>query len=222
MTLRILIVEDQVLFAEAIRLALEERDMVVVGMATTGAEAISAARTSCPDLVLVDIVLPDRSGLAVGKEILQACPDTRVWALGVVDGPRVVRGALRSGFHGYMLKDVPVARFVQTVEAVMGGQVVTPGRAASRATRSGTSEGEAVALLVNQLTQRELEVLELLVEGAEGLTIAGRLGISPNTVRTHVQSILVKLQVHSRLEAVAFAVRHRVSSAGRRSHRGTA
>jgi len=119
MTLRILIVEDQVLFAEAIRLALEERDMVVVGMATTGAEAISAARTSCPDLVLVDIVLPDRSGVSVGKEILRECPDTKVLALTVVDEPRVVREALRSGFHGYMLKDVPVARFVQTVEAVM-------------------------------------------------------------------------------------------------------
>src|SRR3989337_1786134 len=135
MTLRILIVEDQVLFAEAIRLALEERDMVVVGRDPAGAEAISAARTSGPDLVLVDIVLPDRSGLSVGKEILRACPDTKVLALTVVDETRLVREALRSGFHGYMLKDAPGARFVPTVEAVMGGQVVTPGRAGSRATR---------------------------------------------------------------------------------------
>lgn len=222
MAVRILIVEDHVLFAEAIRFALEGSDMVVVGTAATGEEALAAARASCPDLVLLDIGLPDRNGLGVGREILQVCPDTKVLALTVVDDPRIVREALRSGFHGYVLKDMPVARFVQAVEAVIGGQVVTPGRVVPKTTGSPAWDDGSVALLVSQLTHRELEVLDLLVAGAEGETIARRLGISPNTVRTHVQSILVKLQVHSRLEAVAFAVRHDVTSAWHRSDRGTA
>lgn len=196
--------------------------MVVVGAATTGEAAMRAVRGSCPDLVLVDIGLPDRSGLAVGKAILEECPDTKVLALTAVDDPRTVREALRSGFHGYVVKDTPVEKFVQAVETVIGGQIVVPSRLASRVAGARTTEEEAVALLANQLTQRELEVLDLLVEGATGQAIARRLGISSNTVRTHVQSILTKLQVHSRLEAATFAVRHRITSAQQGPDRGTA
>jgi len=219
---RILIVEDQVLFSEAIRLALEERDMVVVGMATTGEEALAMAQETDPDLALVDIGLPDRSGLAVGKQILEEHPGVKVLALTVLEDPRVMREALRLGFHGYILKDIPVVRFVRAVETVMAGEVVVPRKRAPRLTGTGSSDDEAVALLASQLTRRELEVLELLVEGAEGLAIAQRLGIAPNTVRTHVQSILTKLQVHSRLEAVAFAVQHRLTPLPRTSDRGVA
>lgn len=207
---RVLIIDDHMLFAEAIHLALEEHGFEVVGIAASGDEALSAVRRWHPDLALVDIGLPDRSGLAVGRAILQERPETKLLALTALDDPRTVREALRGGFHGYVVKDTPVSRFVQAVGSVLGGQVVVPRPLAPRVAGALSAEEEAVALLSNQLTPREREVLELLVEGASGQAIARSLGISPNTVRTHVQSVLTKLQVRSRLEAATFAVRHRI------------
>jgi len=205
---RVLIVDDHMLFAEAIRLALEEHDIEVVGIAVSGEEALTAVRRWHPDLALVDIGLPDRSGLAVGKAILQEFPETKVLALTALGDPRTAREALRAGFQGYIMKDTPVTRFIQAIHSVLDGQVVVPRPLAPRVAGALSAEEEAVALLSNQLTPREREVLVLLVEGASGQSIARSLGISPNTVRTHVQSVLTKLQVRSRLEAATFAVRH--------------
>jgi DNA-binding NarL/FixJ family response regulator len=116
--------------------------------------------------------------------------------------------ALRLGFRGYVSKDSSVAKFVNRIQRVLDGHVVLPQRlpsVGSRASRVGE-----VFLLSDQLSRREGEVLTLLVQGADGAAMASRLGISRNTVRTHVQNILTKLQVHSRLEAATFAVRHRL------------
>lgn len=209
-TARILLIEDHALFAEAIRLTLEAHDMTVVGIVVSVEEAIPAVHGLRPDLALVDIGLPDGSGLTLGQRILQESPETKVVALSALEDPRAVREALRAGFHGYIIKDTPIPRFLQALEAVLAGEVVVPRTLAPRVVGMRSSEEEAVALLVNQLTSREREVLELLVEGASGQRIAHTLGISPNTVRTHVQNVLTKLQVRSRLEAATFAVRHRV------------
>lgn len=205
---RVLVVDDHMLFAEAIRLALETNGVEVVGIVGSGEEALRAVRRLSPDLVLIDIGLPDQSGLVVGRTLLHEHPNVKVLALSALDDPRAVREALRLGFHGYVVKDTPVARFIQAVDAVVGGQVVVPPLLAPRIAGARSAEEETVALLANQLTPREREVLELLVEGASGQIIAHSLGISPNTVRTHVQSVLTKLQVGSRLEAATFAVRH--------------
>lgn len=219
MKARVLLVDDHVLFAEAIRLALESNDIEVVGIVGSGEEALQAVRRSPPDLALVDIGLPDQSGLVVGSRLLHEYPDMKVLALSALDDPAVVRQALRAGFHGYVIKDTPVGRFIQAVEAVLSGQVVVPPVLAPRVAGARTAEEESVTLLVNQLTSREREVLQLLVEGASGQAIALSLGISPNTVRTHVQSILTKLQVRSRLQAASFAVRHGVvTTPGQQRH----
>jgi DNA-binding NarL/FixJ family response regulator len=215
-----------------------------VRVATTGDEGVRVAREYAPDLVLVDVGLPDRSGIVVGKEILaelgqepppasgrsnggsngKAEPDshepeggaegeepgvrhTHVVAVTALDDARLANEALQAGFHGYLMKDTNVSQLLSAIDAVLAGQVVLP----SRIARSGSGireQGSDVRLLGQQLTRRELEVLELLTEGANSREISGALGVAPNTVRTHVQSILFKLQVHSRLEAAAFAVRH--------------
>ncbi len=180
--------------------------MSVCAAVTNGRDAIAYLETDQADVVLMDIGLPDRSGLAVGREILERWPETRLLAVTALDDARAVDEALEAGFRGYLTKDTPVSRFITSLEAVVGGQVVLPHRLVSAVHRRGSSDG--IALLVSQLTTREREVLSLLVEGADGGTIARRLGISRNTVRTHVQSILTKLQVHSRLEAATMAVRH--------------
>jgi NarL family two-component system response regulator LiaR len=177
----------------------------VVAVATTGAEGRELMRGQRPDLILIDIGLPDESGLVAGRRILEEYPDAKVVALTALLSPATVREAVRIGFHGYITKDTPVARFASSLRAIMDGQVVFPRRLASALGRSREDDGSE--LLAAQLTARELEVLGLMAEGISGTDIARRLGISTNTVRTHIQSILTKLQVHSRLEAVAFALR---------------
>jgi two-component system nitrate/nitrite response regulator NarL len=199
-------VEDHVLFAEAIRAALQDAGMGVSAAVINGRDAIAFLETERADVVLMDLGLPDRSGLAVGQEILDRWPETKILAVTALDDPRAVDDALRKGFRGYLTKDTPVARFISSLEAIVDGQVVVPHRLIPGGHRRGPADD--ISLLVTQLTSREEEVLGLLMEGADGRTIARRLGISRNTVRTHVQSILSKLQVHSRLEAATFAVRH--------------
>jgi DNA-binding NarL/FixJ family response regulator len=160
-----------------------------------------------PDVVLLDLGLPDESGLAVGKALVSTWPDARIIALTALDDPTAVSEALAIGFRGYLTKDTAVDRFIAAIDTVMQDQIVLPQRIRNRA-RSGMDEH--AALLVSQLTVREREVLGLLTAGLDGPAIARRLGVSRNTVRTHVQSILTKLQVHSRLEAAAFARHHRL------------
>ena len=196
------------MFAEAIRSALDDAGMEAVGVVTTGRAALAFLEDDRPDVILLDLGLPDRSGLAVGREILELWPEAKLMVLTALDDPKAVEEAMRAGFRGYLTKDTPVSRFVSSIEAIVSGQEVFPHRGAQRMRRPGSND--SVWLLISQLTPREREVLGLLVEGADGRTIATRLGISRNTVRTHVQSILTKLQVHSRLEAATLAVRHRV------------
>lgn len=207
---RILIVDDHALFAEAIRLTLDAQGVDVVGIVHTVEEGLEAVHRLRPDVALVDIGLPDGSGLVLGERILEDLPETKVVALSALGDPRAVRDALKIGFHGYIIKDTSISRFVSAIEAVLSGEVVVPRALAPRVAGKQSSDEQAVALLVDQLTPRERQVLELLVEGASGQTIARTLGISPNTVRTHVQNVLTKLQVRSRLEAATFAVRHRI------------
>ncbi len=182
--------------------------MEVLGSAGTGSEGLDVARRERPDVVLVDIGLPDESGLTIGKRILDEMPDTKIVAVTSLIDPRAVAEAVRLGFRGYVTKDTPVNQFVTSIRAVLDGNVIMPKQLARAAAGDRSPEEQHADMLVKQLTDRERQVLQLLAEGSSGVQIAARLSISPNTVRTHVQSILTKLQVHSRLEAAAFAVRH--------------
>jgi two-component system, NarL family, nitrate/nitrite response regulator NarL len=206
--IRVLIVDDHTLFAEAIRSAFEAVGVKVVGMLTEGRLAVESVRREQPDVVLLDIGLPDQSGLVVGEEIHEAFPDVALVALTALEDPRMVTEALRIGFRGYITKNMPVARFLRAVQTAVDGQVVIPQSLAFNRFGRASDGDDLVAVSAGQLTAREREVLALLVQGLNGSLIARRLSISGNTVRTHVQSILTKLQVHSRLEAATFAVRH--------------
>ncbi len=219
---RVVIVDDHVLFVDAVRHMLETHGLEVVGVATTARAGLEAVEDLRPDVVLVDLGLPDLSGLALGRHIVERRPKTTVLALTVVDDPRAVREALRAGFRGYVTKDASAARLLQAVRAAAAGRLAVP-RGLGALPTGPRGDDRAALLLASRLTGREREVLALLVEGTDGRGIAKRLGISHNTVRTHVQSILTKLQVHSRLEAAAFAVRHGVVELpGRREPGGSA
>jgi two-component system, NarL family, nitrate/nitrite response regulator NarL len=191
----------------------------VAAIVTTGGDALDAFREHQADLVLIDVGLPDESGIAVGAKLIAERPETRVVALTALADPELVREALHVGFSGYLTKDTQADLFARAVQGVIDGQIVVPQRLGKDALEpvpvmALEPEESAVGLLARQLTPRELEVLEMLAQGAGGGEIARRLGVSPNTVRTHVQGILSKLQVHSRLEAAAFAVRHQLVKVG--------
>lgn len=178
----------------------------MVGVAENGSQALASVEDHRPDLVLVDIGLLEQSGIAVGREILRCWPGTKVVALTVLEDERTVQAAIRAGFHGYLLKDIPAASFVRALRRVEhGGRVGSPPiRSRKRDARRASTEDQ---LLMRQLTPREREVLELIAAGLPNERIAERLGISPHTVRSHINSILSKLQLRTRLEAAAFAVR---------------
>ena len=181
-------------------LGLGAEDVVV---AYTGSDGVAAAKRSELDVALVDIGLPDRSGLSVGREIMDLDSRTLVVALTAVKDALIARHALKLGFAAYLPKDISLDIFAQGLRNVLRGRRIDLSSAGPSTSRrpSRTEPWRG-----SDLTGRELEVLSLLVEGCTGPTIATRLGISRNTVRTHIQSILTKVQVHSRLQAVAFAV----------------
>ncbi len=204
---RALIVGDHALFAEAISAILEYEGCEVVDVVATGHEALEAARRVHPALVLMDLGLPDRSGVEVGMAILAENPSTELLAVSALNDPEPVREALRAGFHGYVTKEAGISYLVRSLGAVIEGHTVIPREAGRRVAADDPGQRQALQLAA-RLTPREREILQLLVQGSTTKDIAGRLHIAPNTVRSHVQALLSKLQVHSRLEAVAFATRH--------------
>lgn len=215
--MKAIVIDDHRLFVDVIKALLERMGFEVIAIASSAEEALALAGAK-PDLVLVDVGLPDQSGLVLGRTLLDIFPGAKVLALTALDDPRAVEEAARSGFHGYLLKDQPVTQFSESIRSVLEGEYVFPRRFVAPSDARGSHDDSR--LFADQLTPREREVLALLVEGASGQIVARRLGISSNTVRTHVQSILAKLQVHSRLEAVAFAVRHGVIEVPRASRAG--
>jgi two-component system, NarL family, nitrate/nitrite response regulator NarL len=201
----VLVVEDQQLFAEALAASLREEGATVLDVSPSGGAALASVERECPELVLMDIGLPDASGLDVGREILSRHADVRIIALTSAHEPRLARAAFEAGFHGFLTKDASMHDVMSAIRSVLDGKVVVPHTIQAHAAGRGAGGS---SLLSDQLTTRELEVLTLLTRGTTSPDIASALEISPNTVRTHVQSILAKLQVHSRLEAAAFAVRN--------------
>jgi two-component system nitrate/nitrite response regulator NarL len=199
-----LIVDDQRLFAEVLRASLEDIGLDLLAPASDGAEAMIALRTHAPELVLIDLGLPDINGLELGSRMLTERPLLKVVAMTALPDTDTITESIRLGFSGYLTKETSLPQFMASVRSVIDGQVVVARRPVQRLTLADDGE----AFLLQQLTRRERDVLALLMEGAGAADIASRLSVSRNTVRTHVQNILMKLQVHTRLQAVAFASRH--------------
>jgi DNA-binding NarL/FixJ family response regulator len=217
--LKVLLVDDHKLFSESLGTVLGRDELVVVGIATTGREAVSLASEEAPDVCLVDLQLPDSSGIEVGKQILKLDPEIAVLAVTAHTDPQLVQETLAAGFRGYLIKDMPLSHFVGAIKAVLAGQIVMPQRLAHPVIGSRTPEEEHAALLRGQFTRRERDVLILLSKGFTSQRIAQELSVTNNTVRTHIQNILTKLQAHSRLEAVALAIRYGIIAPREDEHR---
>jgi two-component system nitrate/nitrite response regulator NarL len=204
--MRVLIVDTQVMFAEAIQVALRAAGERDVALTDTAEDALQALQMAQADIVLLGIGLPGLSAFLVGQEILRRWPDTHVLVLTSEIDRDTVDSTIQAGFSGILTRDTDVGRMLEAMRAALDGEVVMPERCAPQ-TWSRRDANEA-SLLIDQLTRREHEVLMLLAEGCDSDLVAKRLGIARNTVRTHVHSILAKLNVHTRLEAAAFAQRY--------------
>jgi two-component system nitrate/nitrite response regulator NarL len=205
---RVLIADAHRLYGEAIGAALSAHGFKVCGPATTAAEALREATSLRPDLVVLGSELAGGHPTQVGERILAGMPATKIVVVTSASDPAAVAEAMRVGFAGYVMDDAPVDHFIATLHAVLAGHVVVPKRLASAVAGAQSAEQRKALLLAQQLTAREQEVLTLLTRGARGGDMAEQLSISRNTVRTHVQNLLAKLGVHSRLEAAAFALQH--------------
>jgi two-component system nitrate/nitrite response regulator NarL len=211
----VLIIDDHQLFADAITVAVRRHGMELAGVAATGRAGVALAMETKPDVVLVDVGLPDANGLDVGETILAALPGVRVLVVTGLESEAVATDAVRRGLHAYVSKDTSVSKFLDAIDAVLNGHVVVSDGLARADRLSGTSTRMNTVHI--HLTDRERQVLERLVEGVDTRTMAEELGISGNTVRTHVQNVLTKLQVHSRLEAASVALRYGLVSPGPRA-----
>jgi two-component system nitrate/nitrite response regulator NarL len=206
-----LIVDGDLLFVEAIRGALEDYGMLVVDISRTE-ETVELMERFLPDLILMDLRLPDRGGLDAGRMVLNRWPETRILAVTRLDDRAAGDEALRLGFFGYLAKDASVAQLVSSIRSVLDGRFVVPYELSPD--RQHSSRSDDAKVIPSQLSPREDEVLLLLAQGSDGASISRTLGISGSTVRMHVKSILAKLHIHSRLDAAALTVQIRFGNVG--------
>jgi DNA-binding NarL/FixJ family response regulator len=209
---RVVVVDDQELFRRGLTMLLGvESDIEVVGEAGDGNSAIELVLETVPDVVLLDVRMPKRSGLEACMRIKEQVPSTRIIMLTVSDEEGDLYEAVKNGASGYLLKDSSIDEVAQAVRVVAEGQsLISPSMAAKlidefkEISRSDREPG------VPRLTDRELEVLRLVAKGLNNREVAKQLFISENTVKNHVRNILDKLQLHSRMEAVMYAVREKL------------
>jgi DNA-binding NarL/FixJ family response regulator len=209
---RVLIVDDQDLVRTGFRLILSTRGITVVGEAADGAEALAQARRLRPDVVLMDIRMPNVDGLRATRLILQHLPDCRVIMLTTFDLDRYVFEALAAGASGFLLKDVTPAHLAAAVRLVGTGDALLAPSITRRLVEnfaSGARGSDPATPAIHRdltgLTPREVEVLTLMGSGLSNSELAGTLGLSEATVKTHVARIFAKLDLRDRAQAVVLA-----------------
>jgi DNA-binding NarL/FixJ family response regulator len=207
-----LIVDDHRTFGEALHIAMEqEKDVRVIGVATSGEEAISIAETEQPDVVLMDIEMPGMDGIEAIRKVKAVDPDARVVVVSAHQGELIFAKAVEAGASGFLSKETALRELVSSVRlAYQGEPLIEPEevRRVLRHLRHRRAQEASEQQRAERLTPRETEILQLMADGASPDQISERLQVSPYTLRTHVQNVLTKLGVHSKLEALAFAIRH--------------
>jgi DNA-binding NarL/FixJ family response regulator len=212
--IRILVVEDHRMFAEALVMLLGgEEGIVTTGIAGTGEEALASLSETAPDVVLMDLDLPGMTGVEAIRRIRKLSPSTQVVVITALQDPTEMVAAMSAGACGFVPKTEAADDLVGMIRRAVAGDIVLPGRSLREALiklqAAQRSRSDAERLL-DQLTSREIQLLQAMAEGASTHELAQRLFISQMTVQTHVKNILAKLGVHSKLEAVTFALRHGV------------
>ena len=203
-TVRILIADDHPLFRKGLRtLLVSEPDFEVIGEATTGDEAIAMADTSHPDVILLDLKMPGKTGFEAARAISASSPHIHILVVTLFQDDDSIFAALRAGARGYVLKDTSEEDMLRAIQAVASGEAIfSPGVASRIIGFFASSREELPQDIFADLTSREREILELIARGEANTSIAERLSISLKTVRNHVSNIYSKLQVVDRAQAV--------------------
>jgi DNA-binding NarL/FixJ family response regulator len=218
MSIRILIVDDHDLVRTGFRLFLQMQDgFEVVGEAGDGEQAIAQARELRPDVVLMDIRMPRMDGVEATAQLVDLEPPPRVLVLSTFDLDEYVFGALRAGAAGFLLKNAPRDQLVEAIRVIHDGEAllspsITRRLIADFAARSDPLEPSPT--LLDELTPREREVLHLIARGLSNREIAQRLVVTEATVKSHIGSLLLKLGLRDRVQAVVFAYEHGIVTAG--------
>ncbi|MHB8510892.1 MAG: response regulator [Actinomycetota bacterium] len=212
---RVLIVDDHALFRKGLQMVLDqEPDITVVGEAGDGAEAIEKAIESVPDVVLMDVRMPRRGGIEATTKIKEAIPSAKILMLTISDEEADLYDAIKAGASGYLLKEISIDEVATAIRAVQTGQsLISPSMASKllgEFAQMVRKTDDKPSVPQPRLTDREMEVLQLVAQGRNNRDIAKELFISENTVKNHIRNILEKLHLHSRMEAVVYAVREKL------------
>jgi DNA-binding NarL/FixJ family response regulator len=205
---RMIIADDHELARAGLRKMLEgDRGLTLVGEAANGREAVALCQELAPDLVLLDVRMPDMDGLAAANTIRQSCPQTRVLIVTTHENPDYLLAALKAGAAGYVLKDVARQDLLITIRRVLRGESVLSGEIAARALQRLADQSiSSPGASPERLTRREREVLQQIVAGRTNRQIAEELSLSAGTVKIHVEHIIAKLGVVDRTQAAVRAV----------------
>ncbi|KAA8885424.1 response regulator transcription factor [Nocardia colli] len=209
MTITVLVADDQALVRTGLRLILETKDDIeVVGEAENGAEAVRLAAQTLPDIVLMDLRMPDVDGVQATQQLMKAEHRPSVIVLTTFDEDELLYAALRAGAGGFLLKDARSAELVEAIRVVAGGEALLAPRVTRRLLDRFVAEAHpapAATPHLAELTNREVEVLTSIAQAASNAEIAAKLDVTEGTVKTHVSAILRKLGLRDRVQAVVLA-----------------
>ena len=213
--LRVLIADDHAVFRRGLEMVLETEDGIeVVGEATDGEQAVAKVQELMPDVVLMDVRMPKRSGIEAAKEIKELAPHVKILMLTISDEEADLYESIKAGASGYLLKEISTEEVADAIRSVDAGHSrISPAMASkllAEFTAMSKRSEDRQPVPPPRLTEREIEVLRLVAKGLVNRDIAGELFISENTVKNHIRNILEKLQLHSRMEAVIYAVREKI------------
>lgn len=217
--IRVLIVDDQMMVREGFSVLLGAMpDIEVVGEAVNGREAVSQVAALRPDVVLMDIRMPELNGIDATREIVAADADAKVLVLTTFDLDEYVYQALRAGASGFLLKDASARQLADGVRVVAAGEALLAPTVTKRLitefARSAVSPRAPAMAQIGELTERETEVLVLIAQGLSNVEIADHLVVAESTIKTHVSRILVKLGLRDRTQAAVFAYEARLVQVG--------
>jgi DNA-binding NarL/FixJ family response regulator len=206
----VVICDDQAIIRDGLEMLLKlERDILVVGLAQDGAEAVEIAAAASPDVVLMDLKMPGMNGVEATRRIRAQRPQTAVLVLTTYDDDEWVFDAVRAGASGYLLKDTPREKVIEAIRGTAAGRAfVDPAVAGKLLDHTASRQMQPASHLTDKLTEREAEVLRLMARGLNNADIAGRLHLSEGTIRNHVSAILSKLGASDRTQAAIIAIRH--------------
>jgi DNA-binding NarL/FixJ family response regulator len=209
--MKLVIADDHALFRESLKALLEARGYTVLAEAKNGREAVALAHRHKPDVLLMDLAMPEVDGLSATRLIAADLPEVKVVILTASDDDQSLFEAVKSGAQGYLLKNLDAGDFFEQLDRVARGEPALTPALARKLMREFAKPAPSRTEDPDALTERELDVLRCLVDGVtSNRKLADRLGVSENTVKFHVRNILDKLHLHNRAQVVAFALRHRI------------